>query len=77
MSREEALEKLESPALTDEEIRLEFNYVASKLEISQEELQGYFAAPNKSHRDYQNREWLFHIGAKLLRLLGVERSIKR
>jgi len=77
MNREEALEKLTRPALDDETARREFEYVASKLEISVEELQSYFDMPKKSHRDYKNTESMFNTGAKVLRMLGIERSIKR
>lgn len=77
MSREEALEKLKKPALTDEEVRQEFEYIATKLGISEVELRSYLSAPNKTHRDYSNDESIFKIGAKVLNALGVERAIKR
>lgn len=77
MSREEALEKLKSPAISDEEARQEFDYVAKKLDISSSELQEYLDSPNKSYRDYKNQEWMFNTGAKILNLLGIERAIKR
>lgn len=77
MSREEALVNLEKPALLEEEARVEFSYIASKLEINESELRHYFDAPNKTHRDYQNQEWLFNLGAKALRFFGADKSIKR
>ncbi len=77
MTREEALAKLETPALSDEEAKQEFEFVANKLGISVDELQGYFEAPNKSYKDYRNQETMFVWGAKILNLLGIERSIKR
>ncbi|ENM3829561.1 N-acetyl sugar amidotransferase [Vibrio cholerae] len=77
MSRDEALEKLKMPAITDEDAKHDFEYIANKLDISLAELQRYFEQPNKSYRDYKNQESMFELGAKILRWLGVERSIKR
>jgi hypothetical protein len=31
----------------------------------------------KTFRDYKNQYWLFHLGAKVLKLIGVEQAIKR
>jgi N-acetyl sugar amidotransferase len=77
MTREEALEKLRVPAYDPETIEDEFNYIAKKLNITAEELRGYMKAPNKSYRDYKNHESLFVLGAKVLKAIGAERSIKR
>ena len=77
MTRDEALRRLATPALDDQEGRREFEYVASKLGISTAELQAYFDAPKRTHRDYRNREWLFVLGAKAMKWLGLEGSIKR
>lgn len=77
MTRDEALEKLKTPAISDEDAKHDFEYIANKLDISQSELQSYFDQPNKTYRDYKNQESMFEFGAKVLRWLGVERSIKR
>ena len=77
MTREEALEKLKHPAIPEDESIHEFEYIATKLGITVEELQGYFDAPNKTYKDYKNRERLFVLGAKIMKWLGVERAIKR
>ncbi|WP_439145971.1 N-acetyl sugar amidotransferase [Vibrio sp.] len=77
LTREEALEILSKPALTDVQARQEFEYVANKLGISESELQGYLEQPNKTYKDYSNQESLFNFGAKVLRWIGIERSIKR
>ena len=47
MTREEALEKLKIPAFDKEMIKHDFEYIATKLGISVDELQGYLDAPNK------------------------------
>ncbi|MFC1735906.1 N-acetyl sugar amidotransferase [Candidatus Hydrogenedentota bacterium] len=77
MTREEALEKLSQPAYDEETIAHEFEYIATKLGISVEELQGYMDAPNKTYRDYKSQESIYLIGAKVMRLLGLERGGKR
>lgn len=77
MTREHALEKLSKPAISDDEARQEFEYIATKLDISVSELQGYFNATNKSHKDYRNQESVFVFGANVMKYLGLERAIKR
>lgn len=77
MIREEALEKLKTPAISDEDAKHDFEYIATKLDISVEELQKYFDQPNKTYKDYKNQQSLFDLGAKVLKYIGVERSIKR
>ena len=77
MTRAEALEELKKPGYDPETIDDDFKYIATKLGITTEELRGYFTMPRKTHRDYSNQEWMFVLGAKILRTLGVEKSIKR
>lgn len=77
MTREEAMEKLEAPAYDPATIDDEFEYIATKLGISVEELRHYHKMPRKSFRDYKNQAWMFDLGAKALKLVGIERAIKR
>jgi len=77
MTREEALEKLSHPTYNKETIAHEFEYVATKLGISVDELQGYMDSPNKSYRDYKSQERIYLLGARVMRLLGLERGGKR
>lgn len=77
MTRQEALAKLEKPAYDPEKIAEDFEYVATKLGISVEELQGYMDAPNKSFRDYKSQENVFLVGAKVMTMFGMERMVKR
>ena len=58
-------------------IHLDFEYVATKLGISVEELQSYFDAPNKTYKDYKSQQTIYNIGAKLMRMLGLEKGGKR
>lgn len=77
MTREEALLKLKKPAFDEEEIHHDFEYVATKLGISVEELQGYMDAPNLTFRDYKNQQEVYEIGAKVMRMFGLEKGGKR
>jgi N-acetyl sugar amidotransferase len=77
MTRDEALNKLKEPALQELEAKQEFEYIAKKMNISIEELQGYMNAPNKTYRDYANQGKMFDIGAKVMKLFHIERAIKR
>lgn len=77
MTRAEALEKLKVPAYDPKTIDDEFSYIATKLRISPEELRTYFNMPKKFYWDYDNQEKMFNLGAKFLKALGVEKSIKR
>lgn len=77
MSRADALEKLKQPAYDPNTIDEEFEYIATKLGIAVDELRHYHAMPKKTYKDYRNQEWLFDLGAKTLKWLGVERAVKR
>ncbi len=77
MSRKDALEKLKKPAYDKKTIKQDFEYVATKLGITTEELQSYMDAPNKSYTDYKNQMWIYNIGAKVMRILGFEKGGKR
>jgi N-acetyl sugar amidotransferase len=77
MTRDEGLEKLTRPSYDAATADEEFAYVAMKLGISVDELKGYHQMPKKSYRDYRNEEWLFDLGARVLRFFGTERAIKR
>ena len=77
MTREEALKALEEPSYDKEKIAQEFEYVASKLRISVDELQGYFKMPKKFYWNYRNMVSIFQLGARCLRMAGIETSLKR
>jgi N-acetyl sugar amidotransferase len=77
MTRDEALEKLSQPPYDERTIAHDFEYVATKLGISIEELQGYMDAPNKSYRDYKSQETIYLVGAKIMRLFGMTFGGKR
>ena len=77
MNREDAIELLKRPAYNPDTIDDEFNFIATKLGITSQELKGYFNMPKKFYWNYKNQEKLFNIGAKILKFIGVEKSIKR
>lgn len=77
MTRDEALQRLKKPAYDPATIDEDFEYIATKLRISVDELRMYHEMPLKTYKDYKNREWLFDLGAKTLKALGVERAVKR
>jgi len=77
MQRDEALERLKTPALDADTIKHESAYVATKLGITTDELQGYLDAPNKTYKDYRSQETFYAAGAKVMRALGLELGGKR
>jgi N-acetyl sugar amidotransferase len=77
MTREEAIEMMKVPPYDINTIDTEFEYIATKLGITVEELRKYHEMPLKWFRDYKNEEWMFDLGARVMKLLGLERSIKR
>jgi N-acetyl sugar amidotransferase len=77
MSRNDALERLKKPPYDPETIVDEFNYIATKLGITAEKLKECFTMEKKFYWDYKNQELMFKIGAKVLKFMGIERSIKR
>ena len=77
MTRTEALDRLQSPTFDSYSLREDFKYIANKLDISEDQLLTYFESKNKTYKDYKNQMWIYSIGAKILRILGVEKGGKR
>jgi N-acetyl sugar amidotransferase len=77
MTRDEALKLLEKPAYNPSTIGQDFEYVATKLRISSDELNHYFTMPKKFYWNYKNQQKLFNFGARVLKSIGLETSIKR
>ena len=55
----------------------EFEYVATKLGVSVKELQNYMDLPKKTYKDYKSQRSIYNIGAKVLKMLGLEIGGKR
>ena len=77
LSRDEALEKISKRAYDDETLAQDFEYIATKLGLSVPELKAIMAEPNKSYKDYANSMGLIDLGTRVLRALGLQRSIIR
>lgn len=77
MTRQEAIEKLKKPPLSEVESEELFNLVASKLEISKDELTEYLNMPLKSYKDYKNQAYLFDVGATILHWLKIDKLIRK
>ena len=77
MTREEAIERIAKPALDEQTISREFDYVAKKLDLTVSELREIFNGENKSYRDYKNNMALITLGARVLQVLGVDRRVMR
>ncbi len=76
MTREEALEILEQPPLSEEESRELFSEVAMKLDISEEELMKFHEMPECTEK-FKSQERLYNIGIKVYELLGLEKRIRK
>ena len=77
MTRDDALESLLKPAYDPKTIKQDFEYIATKLGISVEELQSYMDAPNKTYKDYKSQDNIYNMGAKVMRAIGLEKGGKR
>ena len=77
MTRDEALKKLKTPAFDEGTISQDFEYIATKLGITIEQLQSYMDTPNKTYKDFKNQMSIYNIGAKVLRMFGIEKGGKR
>lgn len=77
LSRDEALRRIAQPAYDEETMAHEFEYVATKLDLTVEELRALMNGPNKSYRDYKSSMPLIDLGTKVLRALGVQKMMVR
>lgn len=77
MTRDEALEKLKQLPYDESTIKQDFEYIATKLGISEEELLSYMDASNKTYKDYKSQEKIYTLGAKVMKIFGLELGGKR
>lgn len=77
MTRKEALERLDTQAQHPEMLAHDFDFVATKLGISADELRSYLSAPKHTYRDYKSQQHIYAVGAPMMRLLGLELGGKR
>jgi N-acetyl sugar amidotransferase len=77
MTRDEALQRISKPELSEEFLQKEFDYVADKLDLSRADLQEIFNGPNKTFHDYKNKLKLIGFGARMMKKLGLEKRLFR
>lgn len=77
MTREEALNRISKPELSEDFLQKEFDYVADKLDLTRDELQLIFDQPNKTFKEYKNKIGLIKLGAKVMMKLGLEKRLFR
>ena len=68
MTREDALEKIRVPALSQHEVNELYDFVAKKLRIPLKELQNYQTMKLKSFSDYKNQALLYNIASMLFKI---------
>ena len=76
MKREEALEILKQPPLSDEDAKELFKQVADKLRITEEELRSYLDLPKEVEK-FKNQNGIYNFGIKLYEFLGIEKRIRK
>ena len=76
ISRDEALEILKKPALTEDESRELFSEVARRLQISEEELRNLHDLPECTDK-FKSQKKMYNWGIKLYEKLGLERRIRK
>lgn len=77
LSRDEALEKIAKPAYDEETMAQDFEYIATKLDVTVDDLRALLAGPKKSYHDYKNRMGLINLGTLALRTIGLQKMIIR
>jgi len=75
MTRDEAIAKLKEPPYDPTLMQQDFEYVATKLDITANELRGYYEMPKKFYWDYRNQRRIFELGEWVLsRIAGTRRN---
>jgi N-acetyl sugar amidotransferase len=77
MTREEALAKIALPAYDAETVAADFEYIATKLDITVDQLRAYHDMPRHTYHDFKNSMALIDLGARVLRAIGVEKRVVR
>ena len=77
LTREEALKRIAQPAYDEELMAQDFEYIATKLDLTVEDLRAIMKGSNKTYRDYKNRMGLIELGTNVLRALGLQKMIVR
>lgn len=77
LSREAALSRLQRPEMSDLFWDRELNFIAKKIGMDREELDGLLSMPNASTRSFKNKHRLISFGWSLMRFLKLEKRLLR
>ena len=77
MTRDEALERISKPELSEEFLQKEFDYVADKLDLTRRELKAIFDGENKTFHDYKTKIKLINMGGNVMQKIGLEKRLFR
>lgn len=77
MHRSEALNLLKENPYNEDEIQNEIEFIKSKLNISDDELEKYLTQVNKSFKDYKSNYFLIQFFVFIFRLLKIEKRLIR
>ncbi len=77
MTRDVALERISKPEMSEHFLQQEFEFVASKLELTIADFKDIFHGRNKTYRNYKNKRSAIGLGSKIMRGLGLERRLFR
>lgn len=77
MTRDEAISKLKKPAYDKETIKNDFEFISNKLSIETSELKKYMTISKKTYKDFKSQDKIYNIGAKAMRIAGLEVGGKR
>ncbi len=77
MSRNDALQRIIKPEMSELFLKQEFEYIAHKLDLTTSELYKLFNLPIKYFYHYKNKKWFIKLGTNILRTFGFEKRYFR
>lgn len=77
LTRDDALHKIAQAPYDAAQIAEDFEYIATKLGLTQDELRAMHDGPKKTYQDYKNNMWFIDLGTRVLRATGVQRAVMR
>ena len=76
MTRQEALDILSKPPLSDKEAKELFEEVAKRLEITEKELNDFMHLPECNVK-FKSNKGMYNLGIKIFEKLGTEKRIRK
>jgi N-acetyl sugar amidotransferase len=77
MTREDAINKISIKPYDYKTINEDFEYIATKLDFTVDELKELFKSEKKTYKEYKNSMTFIEIGMNIMRFLGFERKLIR